>query len=53
MTIRTDRVRPSAALVERDVCADGPDMLGVADIICVPTRAGFLCQIGIPDAASR
>ena len=50
-TIRDERVRPSADLVDRNFYADGPNMLWVADITYVPTWAGFLYLAVVLDAA--
>ena len=52
-TIRGDRVRPSADLVDRNFYADGPNVLWVADITYVPTWAGFLYLAVVLDAFSR
>lgn len=52
-TIRDERVRPSADLVDRNFYADGPNMLWVADITCVPTWAGFLYLAVVLDAFSQ
>ncbi|MEM6962455.1 MAG: IS3 family transposase [Myxococcota bacterium] len=52
-TIRDDRVRPSDDLVDRNFCADSPNMLWVADITYVPTWAGFLYLAVVLDAFSR
>lgn len=52
-TIRDERVRPSADLVDRNFYADGPNMLWVADITYVPTWAGFLYLAIVLDAFSR
>jgi putative transposase len=52
-TIRDDRVRPSADLVDRNFYADGPNMLWVADITYVPTWAGFLYLAVVLDTFSR
>lgn len=52
-TIRDERVRPSADLVDRNFYADGPNMLWVADITYVPTWAGFLYLAVVLDAFSR
>lgn len=52
-TIRDDRVRPSADLVDRNFYADGPNMLWVADITYIPTWAGFLYLAVVLDAFSR
>lgn len=52
-TIREDRVRPCADLVDRNVTADGPNMLRVADITSVPTWAGFPYLAVVLDAFSR
>ena len=52
-TIRDDRVRPSADLVDSNFYANRPNLLWVADITYVPTWAGFLCLAVILDAFSR
>jgi putative transposase len=52
-TIRDDRVRPSADLVDRNFYADSPNVLWVADITYVPTWAGFLYLAVVLDAFSR
>ena len=52
-TIRDDRVRPSANLVDRNFYADRPNMLWVADITYVPTWASFLYLAVVLDAFSR
>ena len=52
-TVRDDRVRPSADLVDRNFYADSPNMLWVADITYVPTWAGFLYLGVVLDAFSR
>jgi putative transposase len=40
-TIRDDRVRPAADLVDRDFTAEKPDRLWVADITYIATWTGF------------
>ena len=45
--------RPAPDLVDRDFSAGGPDQLWVADITCVPTRAGWLYLAVVLDAWSR
>ena len=52
-TVRDDRVRPSADLVDRNFYADSPNMLWVADITYVPTWAGFLYLAVVLDTFSR
>lgn len=52
-TIRADRIRPSADLVDRNFYADAPNVLWVADITYVPTWAGFLYLAVVLDAFSR
>ena len=52
-TRRDDRLRPAPDLVERQFEADAPDRLWVADIIYVPTWAGFLFLAVVVDACSR
>ena len=52
-TIRDERVRPAADLVDRDFRAERPDQLWVADITYIPTWAGFLYLAVVLDAFSR
>lgn len=52
-TIRDERVRPSADLVDRNFYTDQPNVLWVADITYVPTWAGFLYLAVVLDAFSR
>jgi len=52
-TIRDNRVRPSADLVDRNFYANAPNILWVADITYVPTWAGFLYLAVVLDAFSR
>lgn len=52
-THRDVRVRPAADLVERRFAAEAPNRLWVADITCVPTRAGFLYLAIVLDVFSR
>ena len=52
-TVRDDRVRPSADLVDRNFYAEKPNELWVADITYVPTWAGFLYLAIVLDAFSR
>lgn len=52
-TIRDERVRPAADLVDRDFRAERPNQLWVADITYVPTWAGFLYLAVVLDAFSR
>ena len=52
-TKREARARPAPDLVDRDFSAGGPDQLWVADITCVPTRAGWLYLAVALDAWSR
>ena len=52
-TIRDERVRPAADLVDRDFMAEKPDELWVADITYIPTWTGFLYLAVVLDAFSR
>lgn len=52
-TFRDERVRPACDLVDRNLRADEPDRLWVADITYVPTWAGFLYLAVVLDAFSR
>jgi hypothetical protein len=52
-TVRDRDARPAPDLVERDFTATAPDQLWVADIICVPTWAGFLYLAVVLDVWSR
>jgi putative transposase len=52
-TIRDERVRPAADLVDRDFTAEKPDALWVADITYVATWTGFLYLAVVLDAFSR
>lgn len=52
-TQRNPRVRPASDLVDRNFYADAPNVLWVADIISVPTWAGFLYLAVVLDAYSR
>ncbi len=52
-TTRDPHARPAPDLVHRDVTADGPDRLWVADITYVLTGAGFLYLAVVLDAWSR
>jgi putative transposase len=60
-TVRDDRLRPACDLVDRNVFAEKPDVLWVADItpgqaggrLYVPTWAGFLYLAVVLDAFSR
>ena len=52
-TVRDDRARPSADLVDRNFYAEKPNELWVADITYVPTWAGFLYLAIVLDAFSR
>ena len=52
-TVRDERARPAADLVDRDFAAPGPDRLWVADITYVPTLAGFLFLAVVLDVWSR
>ena len=52
-TIRDERVRPAADLVDRHFRAEKPNQLWVADITYVPTWAGFLYLAVVLDAFSR
>ena len=52
-TIRDERVRPAADLVDRDFMAEKPDELWVADITYIATWTGFLYLAVVLDAFSR
>jgi putative transposase len=52
-TIRNEKVRPAADLVERDFSAQGPNQLWVADITYIRTGSGFLYLAVVVDAFSR
>lgn len=52
-TVRDERARPAADLVERNFAAEGPNRLWVADITYVPTWAGFLYLAVVLDVFSR
>jgi putative transposase len=52
-TIRDERVRPAADLVDRDFMAEKPDKLWVADITYIATWTGFLYLAVVLDAFSR
>jgi len=52
-TERDARVRPAVDLVDRNFCADVPNVLWVADITFVPTWTGFLNLAVVLDAFSR
>jgi putative transposase len=52
-TRRDPEARPAPDLVERNVSADGPDRLWVADITYGPTWAGFLYLAVVLDVFSR
>jgi putative transposase len=52
-TVRDERARPAADLVDRCFEADAPDKLWVADITYVPTWAGFLFLAVVIDVWSR
>jgi putative transposase len=52
-TIRDERVRPAADLVDRDFTAEKPDQLWVADITYIATWTGFLYLAVVLDACSR
>ncbi len=52
-TIRDDRGRPSADLVDRNFYADAPNVLWVADITYVLTCSGFLYLAVVLNAFSR
>ena len=52
-TIRDERVRPAADLVDRHFRAEKPNQPWVADITYVPTWAGFLYLAVVLDAFSR
>jgi len=48
-----ERARPAGDLVERNVRADAPDRLWVADITDVPSWVRFPYRAVVPDAFSR
>ena len=50
---RDETARAAPALVERDLQAEAPDRLWVADITYVPTWAGFLYLAVVLDVFSR
>jgi putative transposase len=52
-TVRDERDEPAADLVDRDFAAPGPDLLWVADLTYIHTRAGFLFLAVVLDAWSR
>jgi putative transposase len=52
-TVRAAQARPAPDLVERGFTAKGPNQLWVADITCVPTRAGMLYLAVVLDVWSR
>jgi putative transposase len=52
-TIRDERIRPAADLVDRDFTAEKPDRLWVADITYIATWTGFLYLAVVLDACSR
>jgi putative transposase len=52
-TIRDERVRPAADLIDRDFRAEEPNQLWVADITYVSTWTGFLYLAVVLDAFSR
>ncbi len=52
-TVRNASARPAADLVERDLTADGPDQLWVADITYIPVAGAFLYLAVVLDAFSR
>lgn len=52
-TVRDSQRRPAADLVVRNLTAEGPDQLWVADITYIPTWAGFLYLAVVLDAWSR
>lgn len=52
-TIRNEKVRPAADLVERDFTVKGPNQLWVADITYIRTGSGFLYLAVVVDAFSR
>lgn len=52
-TIRDERVRPAADLVDRDFSAERPEALWVADITYIATWTGFLYLAVVLDAFSR
>jgi putative transposase len=54
VTTRADKdARPAPDLVDRNIRADGPDRLWVADITFVPSASGFLDLAVVLDAWSR
>ena len=52
-TVRDERARPAADLVDRDFTADGPNQVWVADITHIPTRAGTFYLAMVLDVWSR
>ena len=52
-TIRNEKVRPAADLVQRDFSVQGPNQLWVADITYIRTGSGFLYLAVVLDAFSR
>ena len=50
---RNPRTRPASDPVDRNVYADAPNVLWLADITYVPTCAGFLYLAVVLDAFSR
>ena len=52
-TIRGREARQTSDLVDRDVSAEGPNRLWVADIEYIPTWSGFLYLAVVLDAWSR
>jgi len=52
-TISDDLLARPADLVGGDFTATGPNKLWLADITCVPTRAGFVYVVFVTDVFSR
>ena len=52
-TRRDTESRPAPDLVDRQFNSDGPNILWVADITCIPTWAGFLYLAVVLDVWSR
>ncbi len=52
-TVREERARPAADLVERNFTASGPDRLWVADVTYIPTWTGLLFLAVVLDVFSR
>ncbi len=53
MRTQQERTRPASDLVDRDCCANRPNILWLADITHLPTWAGFLYLAMVLDAFSR